>query len=102
MRKMQPFSLAMLAMLVLALSVSTNVAHAQTYSVLYNFGAASGDPSQPANSGIVAQGRDGNLYSTTVNGGALNSGAVFKITPTGTVNVVYSFDSSALGPFNPG
>ena len=98
MRKMQPFTLAML---VLALSVSTNVAHAQTYSVLYNFGAASGDPSQPANSGIVAQGRDGNLYSTTINGGTLNSGAVFKITPTGTVNVVYSFDPSALGPFNP-
>ena len=101
MRKMQPFTLAMLAMLVPALAVSTNVAHAQTYSVLHNFGSASGDPSQPLAAGIVAQGRDGNLYSTAVNGGALNSGAVFKITPTGTVNVVYSFDPSALGPFNP-
>jgi len=64
-------------------------AHAQ-FSVLRNFGTKTGDPSQPINSGIVAQGRDGSLYSTTVNGGAHNSGAVFKITPAGTLNLVYA------------
>ena len=36
---------------------------AQTFSVLYNFGGKSGDPTSPQYPGLVAQGRDGNLYS---------------------------------------
>jgi uncharacterized repeat protein (TIGR03803 family) len=62
-----------------------------TFSVLYNFGGQDGDPLYP--SGIVAQGRDGNLYSATAYGGALNDGAVFKITPTGTLTVMYDLSS---------
>ena len=54
----------------LALSLLAAVAHAQTYSDLYNFGDGSGDPLNPQYSGIVAQGRDGNLYSTTPKGGS--------------------------------
>lgn len=34
---------------------------------------------------------DGNLYGTTLNGGANGRGAVFKLTPEGTVTIVYSF-----------
>jgi uncharacterized repeat protein (TIGR03803 family) len=92
-----PFTLAVLVIML----VVADSGQAQTYSVLYNFGSAAGDPGQPAAAGIVAQGQDGNLYSTTVNGGANNGGAVFKITPAGTMTVVYSFDGSAGGPFNP-
>ena len=44
-------------------------AQAQTFSVLYNFGGKSGDPTSPQYPGLVAQGRDGNLYSTGTDGG---------------------------------
>ena len=40
----------------------------------------------------MAQGRDGNLYSTTPDGGRDKRGAMFKITPSGTLTVPYSFD----------
>ena len=71
---------------------AATVAPAQV-SVLYNFGSKSGDPLQPANSGIVAQGRDGSLYSTSVGGGTGTGGTVFKITPSGTLKVLFNFDS---------
>jgi len=34
---------------------------------------------------------DGNLYGTTVGGGANERGTVFKITPSGTLTTIYSF-----------
>jgi len=74
------------------LMFSAGSAHAQL-SVLHNFGTISGDPYQPQYSGIIAQGRDGNLYSTAL-GGANNQGAVFKITPSGTLTVLHSFTGS--------
>jgi uncharacterized repeat protein (TIGR03803 family) len=86
-----------LAVLVLTIVAGTVPVHAQTFSVLYNFGTNAGDPASPEYSGLVAQGRDGNLYSTTVNGGTNGSGTVFKITPTGTLSVLYSFGSDAVG-----
>src|SRR5215471_18724088 len=55
----------LLATVTLVLASALTSAYAQTYSVLYNFGSKAGDPLSPANSGIIAQGRDGNLYSTT-------------------------------------
>jgi uncharacterized repeat protein (TIGR03803 family) len=97
MRRLPLFTLAVLVIMF----VVADSGQAQTYSVLYNFGSAGGDPSQPLAAGIVAQGRDGNLYGTAVNGGANNQGAVFKITPKGTLNVVFSFNATALGPFSP-
>jgi uncharacterized repeat protein (TIGR03803 family) len=89
--KAQIYRLSALAVLVLA----TAVGYAQTFSVLYNFGSQSGDPSRPQNQGIVAQGRDGNMYSTATYGGANNWGAVFQIAPAGTVTTLYSFCSQA-------
>jgi uncharacterized repeat protein (TIGR03803 family) len=71
--------------------VASLAANAQ-FSVLYNFGTNIGDPYQPTYSGIIAQGRDGNLYTTVDNGGANSYGAVLKITPAGTPTVIYSFD----------
>ncbi len=78
----------------MVLLVVTTAAYPQTYSVLYNFGINIGDPLSPDLPRIVAQGRDGNLYGTTVAGGATNGGAVFKITPTGKLTVLYSFDGT--------
>jgi uncharacterized repeat protein (TIGR03803 family) len=71
--------------------VATVAAKAQ-FSVLYNFGTKSGDPYQPTYAGNIAQGRDGNLYTTADNGGANSYGAVLKITTAGTLSVLYSFD----------
>jgi uncharacterized repeat protein (TIGR03803 family) len=90
----------MLVVLVL-LVVLAAAAHGQ-YSVLYNFGSKAGDPSNPSYSGIIAQGRDGNMYSTATGGGGANAfgGAVFKITPTGTLTVLHSFTGGTDG-FSP-
>ncbi len=46
----------------------------------------------------LAQGTDGNFYGTTAGGGISNNscdgcGTVFKITPSGTFNILYSFCS---------
>ena len=41
----------------------------------------------------LVEGTDGNLYGTTVNGGAQNVGVVYKITLSGTLTVLYSFCS---------
>jgi uncharacterized repeat protein (TIGR03803 family) len=79
------------AALVLCIAAVSNAASAQTFSVLYNFGSVSGDPYNPVNSGIVAQGRDGNLYTGIQNGGANGFGAVVKVTPAGALKVLYSF-----------
>jgi uncharacterized repeat protein (TIGR03803 family) len=39
----------------------------------------------------VTQGRDGNFYGTTSNGGQFNQGTVFRISPDGVETVLYSF-----------
>jgi uncharacterized repeat protein (TIGR03803 family) len=95
-----------LTLLVLAIAVLTGAAHTQTYSVIYNFspGTKSGDPANPQYSGIIAQGHDGNLYSTTPAGGTLCGfcGVVFKMTPSGTLSHVFDFDYHSNGaPFTP-
>ena len=54
-----------LAVFSFILAASAAALHAQTYTVLYNFGNVKCDPLNPASSGIIAQGRDGNLYSST-------------------------------------
>jgi uncharacterized repeat protein (TIGR03803 family) len=79
---------------IFALVMAATTTQGQTFSVLYNFGTNSGDGENPANPGIVAQGRDGNMYSTTVNGGANGVGTVFKITPAGKITVIYSFNQA--------
>jgi uncharacterized repeat protein (TIGR03803 family) len=77
----------------LVLVIAAGVVQAQTFSVLYNFGSNSGDPYSPSYSGIVAQGRDGNLYSTAPKGGTC-CGAVFQITPAGKLKNIHNFTGS--------
>jgi uncharacterized repeat protein (TIGR03803 family) len=74
----------------------TTVSYAQKFSVLYDFGSGGNDPIEPSYSGIITQGRDGNLYSTAPNslGG---DGAAFTITPSGTLTVLYNFTYGASG-----
>lgn len=42
----------------------------------------------------MAQGRDGNLYTTSWTGGANSLGTVYKVTPAGVLTVLYSFDGA--------
>src|ERR1700676_2367019 len=85
----------LLAVLVVILAASATALHAQTYTVLYNFGTVRCDTLDPSISGIIAQGRDGNLYSTTgtFGSGCNNGGAAFKITPKGKLTLLHSFGS---------
>src|ERR1700694_3202088 len=71
------------AMIVMAVATATT-AEAQTFSVLYTFGSNTGDPYNTQYPGLIAQGRDGDLYSTSLYGGNLGGwGDVFTITPSG-------------------
>ena len=87
------------ALLVVMLAVSAATLQAQTYTDLYNLGSNSGDPTDPAWMGLFAQGRDGNLYSTTQTGGTIDCGAAFQFTTAGKMNPLYSFMNKSDGCF---
>src|SRR5208282_489012 len=63
-----------------------------TLTTLHSFDGTDGR--QP---GALVQGTDGNLYGTTINGGANgpNTGTVFRITPGGTLTTLYNFCSQS-------
>src|SRR5271169_6770822 len=63
-----------------------------TMTTLYSFCSLSSctDGKSPFSS--LVQATDGNLYGTTFVGGADGYGTVFKITPSGTMTTLYSFD----------
>jgi uncharacterized repeat protein (TIGR03803 family) len=91
------FSRLVLAALccVVLVGVSGNTLWAQaptvTYTDLHDFNAGAGDPTN-FNSTRLAQGRDGNLYLESRNGGTSSQGVLFYISPTGTVHVVFDFN----------
>ncbi|MGC1372615.1 MAG: choice-of-anchor tandem repeat GloVer-containing protein [Candidatus Sulfotelmatobacter sp.] len=60
-------------------------------SLLYSFCQQTGcaDGFNPI--GTLVQGSDGNLYGTTYDGGTYDKGTVFKITPSGVFQSLYSF-----------
>ena len=72
------------------------------FNVLYNFGAGgNSDPCQPVNSGIIAQGQDGNLYTTAPSCGSNDGGAAFQMTPAGAFRLVYTFSAGGGAIFYP-
>lgn len=87
----KPVCFLSLTTIILLLAATPSV-KAQTFSILYNFGVTNGDPLNPGLPGLIAQGRDGSLYSTTSNGGINGLGTVFRITPAGKLKVIYNFD----------
>jgi uncharacterized repeat protein (TIGR03803 family) len=64
-------------------------------TVVYNFGTAAADGKQPV--GGLLEGSDGNFYGVTVNGGANNTGTVFRVSPAGVVDFLYAFGPAAPG-----
>ncbi|MEQ1907958.1 MAG: choice-of-anchor tandem repeat GloVer-containing protein [Vicinamibacterales bacterium] len=59
------------------------------FSVLHEF-SGSATPEGPTAAPIQA--RDGNFYGTTYRGGTFNLGTIFRLTPTGVVSELHSFD----------
>jgi len=82
------------AMLVTAV-IGTAAAQAQTYTVLHSFKGSPTDGSGPE-SGLIGDSA-GNLYGTTLGGGASDAGVVFKLDRTGTETVLYNFTGGADG-----
>ena len=60
-----------------------------TETVVYSFAGGATDGAYPDAALIMDSA--GSLYGTTTNGGANDAGTVFKISPTGTETVLYSF-----------
>jgi uncharacterized repeat protein (TIGR03803 family) len=87
-------AIARILRLLLVAAAATTAATAQTYTVLYNFGVDSGDPNDPVYSGIIAEGLDGTMYSTTDQTWSGGLGDVFSITPTGTLTVLHTFNGA--------
>ncbi len=67
-------------------------------TVLHTF-TSNPDGAAPA-SGVIL-GRDGNFYGDTEEGGAYGYGTIFKMTPSGTVTILYNFNSSTDYATNP-
>jgi uncharacterized repeat protein (TIGR03803 family) len=89
MTKSRVYPLLLVAAFTLVISL---VAHAQTYTDLFNFDGTHG--ANPSNPGILTQGRDGNLYGTAPLGSYRKMGVVFSVTPDGTPKVLYDFDGA--------
>lgn len=70
---------------------SVSIACVSNFTLLYSFAGGS-DAADPYHT--LIQDSDGNFYGTTLTGGVKNAGTVFKITPSGTETVFYSFTST--------
>ncbi len=100
-----------LRMLVLCMTFGLSLAagpagKAQTLTTLYSFCAQNNCADGQIPYTVLVQGRDGNFYGTTIEGGAYSEGTVYKITPGGTLTTLYSFcadfnDSSCLDGQSP-
>ncbi len=63
-------------------------------SILYSFSSL---PDGQVPTAALVMDSNGNLYGTTSRGGTQNFGTVFKITPSGTESVLYSFQGGTDG-----
>jgi uncharacterized repeat protein (TIGR03803 family) len=73
------------------LSAAPVPAAAQTYSVVSQFFGIPNGPQYVAQTGQIPQGRDGNLYGTSHEGGTSGIGTFFNVSPSGTETTLYSF-----------
>jgi uncharacterized repeat protein (TIGR03803 family) len=75
-----------------------------TETIIHSFGNTSGDGNAPVFAGVIFDGQ-GNLYGTTVGGGAYGNGTVFELSPSGsgwTESILHSFDfADGANPYGP-
>lgn len=92
-RASQSFRLAIITFaLLLTLAGAAGTAPAQTYTDLHDFNSGAGDPANLVDTGLLPQGRDGNLYGVSAGGGT--SGTVYNVTAAGTPTVLASLNST--------
>ena len=83
-----------IALLALAFAAASSTAEAQIPMNIANFDNASSAVVAPRPPGVITQGRDGNLYTASNQGGAnSNNGGVVKLTPAGAITTVYNFQT---------
>jgi uncharacterized repeat protein (TIGR03803 family) len=70
---------------------NVSIACGSNFTPLYSFAGGSSDGADPYHT--LIQGSDGDFYGTTLAGGTGNTGTIFKVTPSGTETVFYSFAS---------
>lgn len=75
------------------------LAHAQTETILYNFGSSATDGNSPY-AGLVMD-NEGNLYGVAFAGGAYGWGTLFEITTAGVYKTVYNFGQLKQDGRNP-
>ncbi|MBA3914914.1 MAG: IPT/TIG domain-containing protein [Acidobacteriales bacterium] len=76
----------------LAIAAATVPSSEAQYTDLHDFDTPT--LASPQYAGILAQGRDGNLYGTAPSGGSSGRGGVFRVAPVGTYSVLYNFDNT--------
>ena len=93
-RTLRSFRLAasMFVLFVFTVAGSVMPASAQTYTGLHDFNSGAGDPANLVDTGLLPQGKDGNLYGVSAGGGT--SGTVYNVTAAGTPTVLTSLNSS--------
>ena len=76
-------------------AASSNAFPVDAFDTIYTF-TGYGDGGAPC-TGLV-QDPSGYLYGTTTQGGGYGNGAIFRLTPSGTNSVLYSFRANGGGP----
>src|ERR1035437_9872657 len=104
---LEKFRLLKMALIIFVVCAATAIpSPAQTFTTLFSFSCTSQYYTDGANpSSPLVQATDGNFYGATRSGGGANCGAssaygtVFKITPSGTLTTLHSFDDTdGAGP----
>jgi|HubBroStandDraft_2_1064218.scaffolds.fasta_scaffold24156_1 uncharacterized repeat protein (TIGR03803 family) len=72
-------------------------ANAQTYKALYTYPGTDNNTSGITWPSVLAQGQDGNLYSTIETNGSTTYGTVYKVSTGGVYSPVYTFCSEGAG-----
>lgn len=86
------FALPLLAALAISF-IPTTRADAQTFTTLATFNGINGQ----SPTGSLVQGLDGNFYGTTAEGGSLDSGTLFKVTPSGALTLLHTLNGNTDG-----
>ena len=93
-RPSEKLGLAKTISILLMFCAATVIASPAQLTTLTSFTGTNGADPQSS----LVRGTDGNFYGTTYEGGASGFGTVFKITPSGTLTSLHSFQ----GPFSDG
>jgi uncharacterized repeat protein (TIGR03803 family) len=68
-----------------------------TFTLLHSFVGGKNDGANPT--GGLTLGSDGNFYGTTQQGGSGSQGVVFKMTTSGTITLLHTFNAGTDGAF---